>query len=224
MKKFSLTQEDKDNIKEATAKAEKTTSGEIVTAIIKESSDYAFYELLAALTGGFISFLAALYFYDSISAYLEGLFWEYSPIYSTSFIGILVIAVSGLLYILANIPGVDNLIVPGKIIRKYVKQRAIGHFVEAGLANTRDRTGILIFISYQERRIELLADTGINKLIQKEKWNDIVDKLVRDIRNKKTGEGLVQAIDECGKLLSKHFPIKPDDTNELSNDINILED
>jgi len=224
MKNFSLTQEDRDNIEEATAKAEKTTSGEIVTAIIKESSDYAFYELLAALTGGFISFLAALYFYDSISAWLEGLFWEYSPVYSASFLGILVIAVSGLLYILANIPGVDNIIVPGRVIRKHVKQRAIGHFVEAGLANTKDRTGILIFISYQEKRIELLADTGINVLIPKEKWKDIVENLIKDIRDKNTGEGIVKAIDECGKLLSKHFPIKPDDTNELSNDINILED
>ena len=224
MKKFSLTQEDRDNIKEAAVRAEKTTSGEIVTAIIKESSDYAFYELLAALTGGFISFLAALYFYGSISTWLEGLFWEYSPVYSASFMGLLVIAVSGLLYILANIPGVDNLIVPGRVIRKHVKQRAIGHFVEAGLANTKDRTGILIFISYQEKRIELLADTGINELIPKEKWNDIVENLVKNIRNKNTGEGIVKAIDECGKLLSKHFPIKPDDTNELSNDINILED
>ena len=224
MKKFSLTQEDSDKIKEATARAEKTTSGEIVTAIIKESSDYAFYELLAALTGGFISFLLALYFYDSISTWLEGLFWEYSPVYSASFLGILVIAVSGLLYILANVPGVDNLIVPGRIIKNHVKQRAITHFVEAGLTNTKDRTGILIFISYREKRIELLADTGINELIPKEKWNDIVENLVKDIRNKKTGEGIIKAIDECGKLLSKHFPIKPDDTNELSNDINILED
>jgi putative membrane protein len=224
MKKFLLTDEERELIKEATAKAEKKTSGEIVTAIIRESSDYAFYELITALTGGFLSYLIALYFYDSISVFLEGLFWDYTAVYTTAFMGLLVITVSGLIYLLANIPGVDRLIVPGKIIRKSVKQRSINHFSEAGLAGTRDRTGILIFISFHEKRIELLADTGINELIPAEKWNDIVTKLVIDIQKKKTGDGIVRAIYECGELLSQHFPIKKDDTNELPNDISILED
>ena len=36
-------------------------------------------------------------------------------------------------------------------------------------------------------------------------------------------EKLKESILECGKLLEKHFPIKPDDTNELSDDVTILE-
>lgn len=224
MKKNSLTQKDLENIKEATANAEKTTSGEIVTAIIKESSDYAFYELFVSLIGGFLSYLIGLYFYDSIAAWLNGIFWNYTPVYTGSFLGIILITVTGLIYLLTNIPGVDNLIVPGRIIKKRVHQRAISYFFETGLANTRDRTGILIFISYREKRIELLADSGINELISKNKWESIVNNLISEIKRNKTGDGIVKAIHDCGELLSKHFPIKPDDTNELPNDINILED
>jgi putative membrane protein len=223
MKRFILTEEERNNIKKATAEAEGKTSGELVTAIIKESSDYAFYELLAALIGGFLSYLIALYFYDPISRWMETLFWDYSSVYYAAFIGALIIAVTGLLYLLANIPGFDRIIVPGKIIRKSVKQRAVSHFAEAGLANTRDRTGILIFISYREKRIELLADKGINELIPKENWDTIVNNLVKDIKAGKTAAGIITAIEECGELLANHFPIK-NDTNELPNDINILED
>ena len=32
-------------------------------------------------------------------------------------------------------------------------------------------------------------------------------------------KGIIYGIDEIGSLLSKHFPIKPDDTNELSNKV-----
>ncbi len=224
MKRFSLSQEDREAIRDATARVEKTTAGEIATAIVKESADYAFYELRAALIGGFLSFLAMLYFYDSISIWLDELFWDFAPVYSASFMGIVVIVVTGLLYILSNIPGADRFLVPGKIISQHVRQRALRYFIEAGITDTKERTGILIFISYREKRIELIADSGINKLIPKEKWNTIVDSIIKDIREKRTAEGLVKAINECGKLLTEHFPIQSDDTNELSNDINILED
>ncbi len=222
--KFNLTDQDRENVKAAIAGAEKKTSGEIVTAIIKESSDYAFYELAAALIVGFITYIICLYFYVPISEWMEGLFWDYTEIYSAAFLGGAAVAVTGAIYLLANIPGFDRFIVPPKVITRSVKQRAAGHFLEAGLANTRDRTGILIFISYREKRIELLADSGISSLIPGERWKGIVDNLVTDIKGRKPGKGIVKAVSECGELLSEHFPIKSDDTNELPNDINFPED
>jgi putative membrane protein len=221
---FNLTGRDKETIKEAIGRAEKNTSGEIVTAIIKESSDYAFYELLTAIIGGFLTYLISIYFYAEIAQWLEGLFWDYTDIYTATFLGGAVILSTGTIYLLVNVPGIDRFIVPGKIITRRVNQRAKGHFLEAGLSNTRDRTGILIFISYREKRIELLADSGISSLIPEEKWKGIVNDLIVEIKKKKIGEGIVKAVEECGELLSEHFPIKSDDTNELPNDINILED
>lgn len=221
---FKLSTSDRENIKEAIENAEKNTSGEIVTAIIKESSDYAFYELVTALIGGFLTYLYCIFSYEKIAQWLEGLFWDYSEIYVVSFLGAVVIISVGIIYLLTNISGVDRFIVPGRIISKRVNQRVKTHFLEAGLSNTRDHTGILIFISYREKRIELLADSGINNLIPEEKWKSIVNNLIADIKNKKTGTGIVKAVEECGKILSEHFPIKSDDTNELPDDINILED
>ncbi|MBN2657872.1 MAG: TPM domain-containing protein [Spirochaetales bacterium] len=224
MKKQILSEEDNKRISDAVSRAESKTSGEIVTAIIRESSDYAFHELLAAMFGGFIFYTVCLLSYSSIASWLERTFWTYKETWPTVVIGVGTILFMGLLYLLANLEGVDRLIVPASTISMKVKRRALLFFSEAGLFDTRDRTGIVIFISLREKRVELLADKGINDKVGKETWNDIVDELIIDIKHGKMVEGLVKAVENCGDRLIEHFPIKPDDENELSNQVHILED
>lgn len=224
MKKPVLSEADNKKIADAVARAESKTSGEIVTAIIRESSDYAFHELIAALFGGFIFYTVSLIFYGNIASFLERTFWSFSESWPAVFIGISTMLFIGLLYLIANIEGVDRLIVPAKIISRKVSRRAMLFFGEAGLFDTKDRTGILIFISLREKRVELLADKGINDKVSKETWSDIVEDLVADIKEGEMVDGLVKAVENCGERLIEHFPIEPDDVNELSDDVHILED
>jgi putative membrane protein len=224
MNTFKLSDEDNERIKRAVGRAEGRTSGEIVTAIIKESSDYAFYELVASLAAGFIYYLICLFAYNDISRLLSRMFWSYTEMYTTLFIGITTIIMIGLFYILANIEGVDRLIVPSGVISRKVNRRALLFFGESGLFDTKDRTGVLIFISLREKRVELLADKGINALVKEDAWNHIVSGLISSIKEKKLVDGLVQAVDDCGDILVEHFPKQADDENELSDDVHILED
>ena len=224
MNKTILSEKDNELIKEAVKKAESKTSGEIVTAIIKESSDYAFFELLASLVGGFIYYSLCLIFYSEISTWLNRLFWTFNPIYPTLFIGISTVLVIGILYLLANIEGVDRLIVPRSVISKKVNRRALLFFGESGLFNTKDRTGVLIFISMREKRVELIADSGINDKVDQTAWTNIVENLIAKLKERQMVEGIVDAITACGYMLVEHFPIEPNDENELSDDVHILED
>ncbi len=224
MRKFKLSDSDNERVKKAVSEAESRTSGEIVTAIINESSDYAFFELMASLVGGFIYYTVSLFFYNEISTWLSSIFWEFREVYTTVFIGLSTILVIGLLYILANIPGVDNLIVSSKIIKKKVSRRALLFFCESGLFNTRDRTGVLIFLSLREKRVELIADSGINALVEQDSWNGIVDNLTAELKAGRSVDGLVKAVTSCGDLLVEHFPVKADDENELGDDVHVLED
>jgi len=224
MKKPFLSEADNKRVADAVAKAESRTSGEIVTAIIRESSDYAFHELLVAMFGGFIFYTVTLLSYGSIASLLEKTFWSYRDSWPALFIGIGTVLFMGILYLLANVEGVDRLIVPASTISMKVRRRALLFFSEAGLFDTRDRTGILIFISLREKRVELLADKGINDKVDKDTWNDIVEELVSRIKHGKMVDGLVQAVESCGERLIEHFPIKPDDENELSNQVHVLED
>jgi len=224
MSKKILSESDNERVKQAVSKAESKTSGEIVTAIIKESSDYAFFELVASLVGGFLYYLVCLFLYNDISSWLKSLFWTYSDVYTTTFIGLSTIVVVGLFYLIANINGVDRLIVPAKIISKKVNRRALLFFGESGLFDTKDRTGVLIFISLREKRVELLADSGINAHVPQEAWNGIVENLLSKLKENNIVDGMVEAVESCGEMLIEHFPIQPDDENELSDDVHILED
>jgi len=51
----------------------------------------------------------------------------------------------------------------------------------------------------------------------------IVLHIVDGIQTKQMAKHLAESIRECGNLLAQHFPIQPDDVDELRNEIRILE-
>jgi uncharacterized membrane protein len=85
--------------------------------------------------------------------------------------------------------------------------------------NTRDKTGILLFLLLTERQFYILADRGIHEKVGEETWNKLRDEIQNFFINGKFSEGLIWGIEQVGKILIKNFPIKKDDTNELSNKI-----
>jgi putative membrane protein len=97
-------------------------------------------------------------------------------------------------------------------------------FSESGVYATAEGTGILLFVSFMERRVELIADKGISSKIPAEEWQQIVTDLSASIDDKKLSAGLQKALTRCGTLLNEHFPGTEDDINELSDRIVILEE
>lgn len=220
---LKLSKNDMEKIGSAVKNAESKTSGEIATAIIKESYDYAIYELMFAVITGLVYFVAMMFFLGNVEQLLQENFWDYSVHYLVMFYGFSTFIIITLFYFIANISSIDRLIVPKKIRNRKVQERATRYFMESGVFNTKDRTGILIFISIMERRVELLADSGINKKINPEKWQNIVDNIIKGIKENDITSRLITSINECGDLLEKHFPIQADDKNELADGIEILE-
>jgi uncharacterized membrane protein len=86
---------------------------------------------------------------------------------------------------------------------------------------TRDKTGVLIFLLLSERKLQIIADEGINSKVENETWQKIADGMVEKFKEGKYLDGLLFGLDEVGKILSAHFPIRPDDINELPNDVEI---
>ena len=220
---LKLSKDDMKKISSAVKKAESKTSGEIATALIKESYNYAIYELMFAVVIGFFYFVIMMFFVGNVEQFLQGKFWDYSVNYLIMFYGFSTFIIIALFYFIGNLSCIDRIIVPKKIRNQKVAERATRYFMESGVYNTKDRTGILIFISIMERRVELLADSGINAKIPKDKWQNIVNNIIKGIKQKEIAAHLSESIIECGDLLTQHFPIQSDDTNELANNIDILE-
>jgi putative membrane protein len=223
MAKVRVDKADLKKLSEAVKRAESKTSGEIATAIVKESDNYALFELSFAIVVGIIYFSTLLFFLSPIEETIKGMFWDYKISYLVSFTGFSTFLVIILSYLFANIPIVDRVIIPEKIKKRNVRERAMRHFAESGVYETRERTGILIFISLLEQRVELIADKGINEKIEQKKWNDIVHNILDSIKNGNWVKGLSESIESCGELLAEHFPIQSDDKNEMNDDLEVLE-
>jgi len=102
------------------------------------------------------------------------------------------------------------------------RQRAENAFLEEEVFNTRHRTGIMIFISFMEREVIVMADKGISKVVEQKEWDKMVNGLTDHIRKDKVVEGLEAALKRCGEiLLEKGFHKTADDENELPDDLRI---
>lgn len=224
MKKSLLNKDEQISISAAVRKAESSTSGEISTALIGESSDYAFYELRASVAFAALLYIVQLQFYPVLNAFIETLYWN-SPAWVTPMvIGMISFLGGGIFYFISNIPAVDRIIIPKNIMKSRVRSRALRHFTESGVYATADGTGILIFISLMERRVEILADRGLSEKIPEDEWAEVVSELTESLAGNELASGLIKAVESCGLKLKDHFPIAEDDVNELSDDLVILEE
>ena len=102
---------------------------------------------------------------------------------------------------------------------KQIDELAKEEFLSLGMSDTRDRTGILIYVLLGERQFYILADEGINKKVEQVTWDNVRDDIQNEFRKGHYTEGLLKGIEDVGNILGEHFPVKPDDTNELSNKV-----
>ncbi|MEJ0054615.1 MAG: TPM domain-containing protein [Bacteroidota bacterium] len=102
------------------------------------------------------------------------------------------------------------------------RKRAENAFLEEEVFNTRHRTGIMIFVSFFEHEVMVMADRGISKVVDQKEWDKIVRNIIEKIRVGKVADGIETSILRCGELLlEKGFIKTPDDINELRDDLRI---
>ena len=96
---------------------------------------------------------------------------------------------------------------------------AVKDFEKLGMANTKSKTGILIFIIFGERFYDILADEGIHPKIHLTVWNGLELKLKEEFRKGNYIEGILHVIDIMGGILKEECPREDGDVNELDNDV-----
>ncbi len=100
-----------------------------------------------------------------------------------------------------------------------IKDLATAEFYKLGMADTRDKTGILIYVLLSKREFYILADSGINEKVKQLTWDNIRNEMQTDFKDGHYLDGILTTINKVGNILSKYFHIKEDDTNELSNKV-----
>jgi putative membrane protein len=69
----------------------------------------------------------------------------------------------------------------------------------------------------------VVGDQAIAEKLDQSHWDGVKDLVIDGLRKNTPAEGLCAAIKRCGELLAQHFPIAPDDVNELSNDLRLID-
>jgi uncharacterized membrane protein len=102
-----------------------------------------------------------------------------------------------------------------------VEQMARREFVHLGMMKTENRTGILIFILLESKEFFILADEHINQEVAPRSWDSIAGAMAARFAKKEFRLGFLDAVRLVGDHLAEHFPAKPGDKNELSNEVDI---
>jgi len=212
--KTRFSQGDLDRIKAAVKEAESKISGEIVPVFVERSGHYAIATYRGALGAAALAFLLIVFF----DRYVPSL-----AVYDPLLIFTLVLLAGSVGAMLVQwFDPVKKWMLSQEHLDQATRKKAETVFLEEEVFNTRQRTGILIFISFFEHEVIVMADKGISKEVDQKEWDNLVKIIIEHIRKGKIVEGLELAIRRSGEiLLEKGFVITPDDVNELGDELRV---
>jgi putative membrane protein len=209
-----FSEEDQNRIKAAVKLAEDKISGEIVPVFVEQSGFYTLANYRSAMIGAVLAFIFLIIFDRSVPELAV-----YDPIY------IFVIVLFGTLLgglLPQFITSLKRILTGPKHFDRATRSKAENAFLEEEVFNTRHRTGIMIFVSFFEREVIIMADRGISKVVDQKEWDNLVRMVTTSIDKGKLVEGIEAAVKRCGEILhEKGFDKTPDDVNELRDDLRI---
>ncbi len=219
-------------IEAAVREAEVRTTGEIYCVVAEDSSDYG--ETPLAWAAGVALLAPAILLLGGVRVSIPDFFSTWTALQvgqaiegavRRALIGDIVL--QGVLFVLTaiivSIPSVRRALTPRGLKRDRVRRRAAEQFLAKNLHLTRDRTGVLIFVSLGERMAELLADEGIAAHVEQHVWDRAMAALLEGLRRGHPAAGYAAAIGLCADVLAERFPPQPgDNPNELPDAVVML--
>lgn len=202
-----FSQADFDAIEAAIKKAEASTSGEIAVELSSHSRHWRTERLTHALVVTLICMVAALFitrdvgwgtYYNSTQAILWGA------------IG----------FVIAYF-GWGRFLRRAERRRQTVWNRALDLFDQ--ITPTRGLTGVLIFVSVEEKQAAIVADTGIASKVPPDYWHAPHALIVKALDQDKHAEGIIAAIEMITVELARYFPRQSDDVNELPDKPRVID-
>lgn len=189
--------------KQAIEAIESSSGVEIVVALRRRSAGYLHANLLVGIVATFVGLGAMLF-----SAHPFSL----AAILIDPFIAGVVAAAA-----VHVLPGVKRILTPPSVRRRYVTLAAHATFVERGVHNTLDRGGLLIYISWLEQQVALVADSGLARSITPE----VITAVERELNAAmpRGGVAVAKALAGWKPQFSVAVPRRAEDLNELPDDI-----
>ena len=187
----------------AIAAIERASAVEVVIAVRRRSAAYRHANVVvggvAAIAG-----LAAMLFGEHVFALTSILI---DPFVLGGLLGALV----------ELLPAVQRALSPPAMRRRQVMRAARATFVERGVHNTRDRSGMLVYISWLERAVALVADSGLERKLSAAAREHAEQALTAAMAS--GGAAVARELERLAPALAAAMPRRDDDVNELPDAI-----
>jgi putative membrane protein len=201
-----LSTDDVEAIRSAVARAEATSGAEIVPVVVESCDGYEIATWMGAALGALAGALAA-------AAWVL----MAPPWGATAARALLPTALGALAgALLSHLPPLRRRLAGRIRLARRVEAAAGAAFIAHEVFRTRDRTGMLLFVSHFERKVTILADSGVHAAVPKEEWRALADGLAADMGRETPGRALLAAVERAGAVVAARGPVRrADDVNEL---------
>ncbi len=94
------------------------------------------------------------------------------------------------------------------------RQRAVDVFSAMRVWDTAENNGVLVYVLLADRKVEIVADRGIQQHVGDERWRAICKELELHYRKRDFATGSVTAIEKISAELTHYFPASGETKNE----------
>jgi putative membrane protein len=199
-----LNENEKKLIAQEIENLEKSSSAELVAVVTKRSKSYKYASVMISIFFVFC-FSFILYFIRETST-LELLQYQ-------------LLIFIGINLFFEKFDGFVLKILPESYKHRKASLNANEQFHNLGLNRTKTKQVIMFFVSLDEKYVEIITDEEIAKEIPNEFWQQLVYEFIEDVKKEDFLNGYLKALRTSKAILIKHFPIKENDENELSNEV-----
>jgi uncharacterized membrane protein YgcG len=95
------------------------------------------------------------------------------------------------------------------------RQHALHAFARLGVWDTEANNGVLVYVSWADRDVEIVADRGFNGRVSEQEWAQVCRHMEQAFARGAARQAAVEGIQAVGALIARHFPAV--DRNELPN-------
>lgn len=185
---------------DAVREIEARSCAEVVVEVRSRSGSYAHAESRFAALAAFIALLILLFSP-----------WEFAAIW----VAIDVAVIYGVGLFVAGRSDIARRLMTRAAERDaQVRIAAAAVFHDRGVAHTERETGMLVYLSLLERRVEVLADRGVLLAVPAMPWNQLIER-ARGCPG--TPAALVELVRGLAPLLAEYLPAREGDRDELAN-------
>jgi putative membrane protein len=190
---------------EAVRAIETASRAEVVVVVRARSAPYR----EAAFAGGLLAALLTLAFM-LFSPWPFDLAWF--------LVDPLVLGVAGGLLV-ARVAVLTRVLTSARARGAAVRNAARLAFLDRGVTATRERTGVLVYVSLLERAADVVADLGIAEAVPPDAWEAAVASMRAVVAAGGDGVALAARVGALSELLADARPAGPDEVNELPDEV-----